>query len=94
MTKFRIRLGGKDSVNGGVTMAPRAAQGLPDDFDPDADEKAIRRYEDALDRLHAFVEQWCENGDGGNDHVTLEFDVQEGTCRVVRRDELKEVPDG
>lgn len=81
--KFRIRVGGKDSINDGISVAPHAAFGLPEDFDPDVDEKSIRRYEAASARLERFVERWCENGNGGDDHVTLEFDTEAGTCVVV-----------
>jgi hypothetical protein len=87
--KFRIRVGGKDSISNGVSDAPRAAMGLPDNFDPDADVSSIFRYEAAIKNLHAFVERWCENGDGGEDHVTLEFDTEAGTCVVVPVREAK-----
>jgi hypothetical protein len=72
--KFRLRVDGKDSISEGVIKA------LEKEGDGWSDEK----FEREAGRLEEFVKKYVEDGEGGNDAVTLEFDTDAKTCQVVQ----------
>jgi hypothetical protein len=82
--KFRIHVQGKDSISEGVSAATAkllTARGMV--FEQ-GDEKWDEVFEKEEAKLARFVKQFVEDGEGGDDAVTLEFNTHKKTCTVVR----------
>ena len=82
-TKFRIEVNGKDSISEGISpiaVANCEARGL--DYEKDGD-----KWDDEMEKesakLRKFVERFVQDGEGGSDYVTVEFDLEAKTCVVV-----------
>lgn len=81
--KFRIRVDGKESMSNGLGEAASSIlefRGMKFEEDDDAWDAAMEKEEGKLSK---FVGRFIEDGEGGNDAVTLEFDTEAKTCVVV-----------
>lgn len=81
--KFKIRVDGKDSISEGLsqaTVTKLEADGLS--FEANR-AKWERQQEIVYNKLKKFVAQFLEDGEGGNDGITVEFDTDAKTCVVV-----------
>ena len=88
MNLFRITVKGKNSVSDRVSEAAMAllqshgVEPVGDDWD--------EKMETEIDRLMAIINRYVVDGRGGNDAVTLDFDMAAGTCAVVPVDKAEE----
>lgn len=84
--KFKIRICGKDSVYEGVLAAAtdQRQKDLGRKYGPEFDGDDDPGFKKLCDKLTKFVAKFVEDGEGGDDAVTVEFDTDAGTCEIVK----------
>lgn len=84
--KFRAKIKGKDSASEGVAEVVASNLKATERF-ADPETHGSDEWDAAFDKeyrkLMGFVVKFVQEGGGGSDSVTLEFDTEAKTCVVV-----------
>lgn len=91
MKKFQLKVKGKDSVTeAAANIAATNLEATGKFTDPNhLTDGWDGAFEKEYRRLMKLVEKFVQDGEGGDDSVTLEFDMQAKTCVVVPLKKVK-----